>query len=469
MAIIHRIGTPENDSEARAIKRFAKDLPNDYFVFHNFEVTTGRGLPYEYDVAVLTPHALYHVEVKGYHGEIRGNPMQWTFENGGVFPSPIPLANKKSKILAGKLKQYSHRLEEVFVETLILLTEDRARAKLNDDQAGRVVHLRDAIDRLCNPKQLPVSTGNVAALANMVCEALFTTRPAKKIQQIGLYDIVSKLDQDDRFTVFLARHRFIRTQPLTVLKVYHLDVYATAEEKQYRIREIFHSHDAMRILGIHANLVRCGDMFTWNDDSFVEPVGYIEGGQLLEWLLDKHNERSLTWEEKTRIIKGVAVGLAHAHKHGVIHRDVRPRNIVIAPGGVVKLGNFDLAFIPNAPVLSIASSVLEHIDRRYVAPCMWENPRDVTAASDVYSLGLVFYQLITGQPPHHDVEAVLAGKGTAIDTDLLIAKLSRTDAPDFMSDPAGAAEVIGRMCEPDRSKRYATLAEALEDLAICES
>jgi hypothetical protein len=42
MAMIHRIGTPETDSEARAIKRFGKDLPADYFVFHNFELTTGR-------------------------------------------------------------------------------------------------------------------------------------------------------------------------------------------------------------------------------------------------------------------------------------------------------------------------------------------------------------------------------------------------------------------------------------------
>lgn len=469
MAIIHRIGTPENDSEARAIKRFAKDLPDDCFVFHNFEVTTGRGLPYEYDIAVLTPHALYHVEVKGYHGEIRGNPMQWIFENGGVFPSPIPLANKKTKILAGKLKQHSRRLDEVFVETLILLTEDKARARLNDDQAGRVVHLRDAIDRLCDPKSLPVSTGNVAALADMVCEALFTTRPAKKVQRIGLYDIVSKLDQDDRFTVFLARHRFIQSQPLTVLKVYHLDVYATADEKQYRIREIFHSHDAMRILGVHPNLIRCGDMFTWNDDSFVEPVGYVEGAQQLEWALDRQSERILTWDEKARIIRGVAAGLAHAHKHGVVHRDVRPRNIVIAPGGVVKLGNFDLAFIPNAPSLSIAKSVREHVDRRYVAPCLWEDPNDVAPASDVYSLGLVFSQLITGQPPRHDVEAVLSGRGPAIDAELLVAELGRSDGPNFMGDPAGAAEVIGRMCAPRQADRYATLAEALDDLAICES
>lgn len=469
MAIIHRIGTPENDSEARAIKRFAKDLPDDYIVFHNFEVTTGRGLPYEYDVAVLSPHALYHVEVKGYHGEIRGNPMQWTFENGGVFPSPIPLANKKTKILAGKLKQFSHRLDSVFVETLILLTEDRARAKLNDDQAGRVVHLREAVERLCDPRYLPVSTGNVAGLHDMVCEALFTTRPAKKIQRIGLYDIVQKLDQDDRFTVFLARHRFIQTQPLIVLKVYHLDVYATEDEKHYRIREIFHSQDATRIMGMHPNLVRTGDMFSWNDDSFVEPVGYVEGGQLLEWLLDKHSERALTWHDKTRIIKGLAAGLAHAHKHGVIHRDVRPRNIVIAPGGVVKLANFDLAFIPDAPNLSIAKSVREHFDRRYIAPAVWENPSDVVPASDVYSLGLVFYQLITGEPPRHDVEAVLAGKGSAIDAELLVAALSRPDSPNFMGDPAGAAEVIGRMCAPQRSDRYATLAEALDDLTICEA
>ena len=430
-------------------------------------MSTGRGLPYEYDVAVLTPFALYHVEVKGYHGVIRGNAMQWYFENGGSYPSPIPLANKKSKILASKLRQHSHWLEHVFVETLVLLTEDRARAKLTDDQAGRVVHLKDAVERLTDASTLPVSTKNVSALADTVCEALSTTRPTKKIQRIGLYDIKSKMDQDDRFTVFLAKHRFIQTQPLTVLKVYHLDVYTTHEEKEYRIREIFHSHDAMRLLGAHPNLVRCGDMFAWNDDSFVEPVGYAEGGQLLEWLLDKQSERLLTWEEKTRIIKGVAVGLAHAHKHGVIHRDVRPRNIVVAAGGVVKLGNFDLAFIPNAP--SIARSVLDRVDHRYIAPCVLEDPSDVSAASDIYSLGLVFYQLITGQPPRHDAEAVLAGKGHAIDAELLVTALSQSDSPNFMADPTGAAEVIGRMCAPKRSDRYATLADALEDLAICEA
>jgi serine/threonine-protein kinase len=258
----------------------------------------------------------------------------------------------------------------VFVETLIQLTEDRARAKLNDDQAGRVIHLRDDVEWLCDPKYLPVSTGNVSALHDMVCEARFTTRPAQRVQRIGLYDIVEMLDQDDRFTTFLARHRFIHTQPVTVLKVYHLDVYASAEEKQYRLREIFHGQDGMRLLGAHPNLVCTGDMFAWSDDCFVEPTEYVEGGRILEVLLGEHRERTLTWEEKPQIIKGVAYGLAHAHKYGVIHRDVRPRNIVIAPGGVVKLGNFDLAYIPDAPNLSIANSVQAQFDRRYVVPAV---------------------------------------------------------------------------------------------------
>lgn len=469
MAIIHRIGNPENDSEAKAIKRFGKDLPDDCIVFHNFELTNGRGLPYEYDIAVLTPHALYHVEVKGYHGEIRGNPVQWIFENGGVYPSPIPLANKKTKILAGKLKQHSHYLENVFVDTLILLTEDRAHAKLNDEQAERVVHIRDAVTRVNDPKYLPVKAGNVEPFHDMICKALFTTSPSHKVQRIGLYDIVLKADQDDRFTVFLARHRCLHTQPLTVLKVYHLDVYASAPEKEYRLREIFHSQDAMRLLGTHPNLLRTGDMFYWNDDSFVEPSEYIQGGKMLEWWLDKRCDQTLTWDEKTRIIKGTAAGLAHAHKLGIIHRDIRPCNILFAPNGDVKVANFDLAFIPNAPNLCIVNSIRSHFDRRYVAPAVWENPRDVVPASDIYSLGLVFYQLITGQPPRHDVEAVLAGKGIAIDTELLTAELSRTGSPNFMKDPAGAAEIIARMCAPERSERYATLADVMEDLAICES
>jgi serine/threonine protein kinase len=126
---------------------------------------------------------------------------------------------------------------------------------------------------------------------------------------------------------------------------------------------------------------------------------------------------------------------------------------------------FDLAFIPDAPNISIAESVREYFDPRYVAPPVWQNPSDVVPASDVYSLGLVFYQLITGQPPAHDVEAVLAGKGPAIDRRLLAEELGRSD---LKGDLAGAAEMVARMSAPERADRYATVAEVMDDLAVCE-
>jgi serine/threonine protein kinase len=468
MALIQHIGTPENDSESKAIRRLGKGLDDDYIVFHNFELTTGRGLPYEYDIVVLAPHAIYHVEVKGYKGTIHGNMQQWMFENGSVYPSPIPLANKKTKVLANKIRQQHRQLEGIFVDTLILLTDDKARLRIKDDQAGRVLHVREAIQRLKDPDHLPVQPGNLPPLYNVISEAMAFSRPSKRVQQIGLYDIVQKVDQDDRFSIFLARHRFIETKPMTVLKVYQFDIYASEEEKQYRIREIFHGQDAMRLLGSHPNLLRTGDMFAWNDDSFVEPVEYLEFGRRLELFLDLTPAETIPWSEKERIIKGVAAGLIHAHCRGVVHRDIRPENILVSPDQVM-LANFDLAYIPNAPNLSIAQSVREHFDRRYVAPAVWLDPRDVSPASDIYSLGLVFYQLITGQPPRHDVEAVLGGKGIAIEIELLKTALKRMERQGSMRDPDSALEVISRMCAPERSERYTSLEEILTDLAIVDA
>ena len=469
MAVIRRIGTPENASESRAIKRLAGGLSDDYVVFHNFELTTGRGLPYEYDIAVLAPHALYHVEVKGYRGVIRGNTEQWVFENGSVYPSPIPLANKKTKILANKLRHYSRRLDGVFVDTLILLTDDRSRVRIRDEQAGRVLHIDDALERLDDPEQLPVRAHNLTPVYSMISDAMSLTNPAARVRQIGLYDVIQKVDQDDRFSIFLARHRYIETRPMTVLKVYHFDVYASSEEKQYRIQEIFHGQDAVRLLGDHPNLVHTGDMFAWNDDSFVEPVEYLEFGHRLQVLLEETDPgEQIPWLEKERIIRGAAAGLSHAHRRGVVHRDIRPANILVDPDQV-KLANFDLAYIPEAPNLSIASSVREHFDRHYVAPEIWQAPRDITPASDIYSLGLVFYLLITGQPPRHDVEGVLGGRGIAMDLDLLREQLKRIEGQGSMHDPDGALEVIARMCAPEIGDRYKSLPEVLEDLEIVDA
>ena len=109
----------------------------------------------------------------------------------------------------------------------------------------------------------------------------------------------------------------------------------------------------MRLLGAHPNLIDTSDLFAWDDTKFVQPSEYLENGRPLEVLLQKEEDRSLSWKEKADIIAKMARGLRHAHKRGVIHRDIRPLNVVIAPNGVVKLVNFDLALVKSAPGLAL--------------------------------------------------------------------------------------------------------------------
>ncbi|MBI3724505.1 protein kinase, partial [bacterium] len=410
-------------------------MPENYYIFHNFELTTGSGLPYEYDIVVVGEFAVYHVEVKGYHGVIRGNQTQWVFDNGGVMPSPIPLANKKTKILAGKLKHHSPALRDVWTETLVLLTDDNVKVNVRDDQSPRIITLRAGFDALTDPARLPVRVDSIRRHHDTICEALFGTKPSKKINRIGLYDIIEKINQTENRTVFLASHRYIKTRPKTILKVYHFDVYASPEERERQIEAIFHDQNAVRLLGAHPNIIVTGDIFAWEDNKFVLTTEYIDDGRPLEALLAKHEDRQLTWAEKADIIRKVASGLRHSHKHGIIHRDVRPLNVVVSPKGDVKLVNFDLALIKNAPNLKDPEEIKNRLDHRYVAPEVLKDPHCANEASDVYSLGILFYELITSVRPYEDIAAVMKTGKFPLDHQLLMKELGTPGSEDFMDSP----------------------------------
>ena len=468
VAHVHSIGAPENDSEAKAIRRLAEALTKDYFVFHNFELTTGNGLPYEYDVVVLGDFAVWHVEVKGYRGRIQGTKRQWQFENGGVMPSPIPLANKKTKILAGALRRHDRRLQDVWVETTILLTDDRAQIRLHDEQADRVITLPQVLEHFTDPKRVPGGGTDIRGLQDAVAETILGSRPRQRVQRIGLYDIEERISQNRERTVFLGRHRYIRTRPQTILKVYHFDLYSKEEERRRQVEAIFHDQDAMRLLGAHPNLIRTGDMFAWGADQFVLPTEYIEEGRPLREAIDEGKPDSRrSWRRKAMGIMALARGLQHCHEHGVIHRDVRPRNVVVAPRDdqpVIKLVNFDLALIRSNPDIQRPRRFLERVDRRFVAPEVLRDPESADERSDIYSLGISVYEVLTGTKPYEDVEA-LEGE-TPLDRERLLEVLSTPGSESFMESPRDVVDVLTRMCAQDPDARYPNLGELLEDLAI---
>ena len=460
MAIVHRIAAPENASETLAVTELARTLSDDFIVFHNFELATPQGMPYEFDVCVVAPHAVYHVEVKGYRGQIRGDQHQWIFENGSVTPSPIPLANKKTKILAGKLRGRDPRMDDVFVETVIMLTDEKANAKLRDDQASRVLSLPEAINEIRAPRGGRPGR-NIAPLHDRICHALFQMGPRKRVNQIGLYDIVERISQNDRRTVFLGNHRYIKTRPQTILKVFHFNIYASEAEKQKQIEAIFHDQNSLRLLGVHPNLIDTGDFFAWEDNKFVLPTEYIDGGRPLRMWVDEGVATKQPYPKKAEAIIGAARGLTHAHKHGVIHRDVRPMNIVVSNAGVVKLVNFDLALIKGYPEVGDPKGLAQRVDRRYSAPEVLANPGSATEASDIYSLGVVFHELMTGITPDGEADS-----RAALNQDDVAKAIKAAGPTGSDRSPEDVASVIARMCHPDPKERYARMQEVKEDLAI---
>ncbi|MGK0188042.1 MAG: hypothetical protein ACI9R3_003834 [Verrucomicrobiales bacterium] len=124
---------------------------------------------------------------------------------------------------------------------------------------------------------------------------------------------------------------------------------------------------------------------------------YVEGSNLKQYSQD----HALSSDEVIGLLQQVASGLAVAHDRKIIHRDIKPANILIeALSGKAKLSDFGLAKLEGASLLSGLTSVSLTIGTpRYMAPEQWESAREADRASDIYAMGVVFYELATGAMP----------------------------------------------------------------------
>jgi serine/threonine protein kinase len=245
----------------------------------------------------------------------------------------------------------------------------------------------------------------------------------------------------------------IHTQSRFVLKVYNFDLCATETTREKQRQRILRAADALHRLKSHPNIVEAHPPFPWQDNQIVLPVEWVDGYSL-RGLLDSGTELELS--RRLDIVHQIGAGLQHAHGQGVIHRDVRPDNVIVPHQGAVKLVNFDCARIEGDDDLQTISSQLgRHFDQRYVAPEVWVKPRDASRASDQYALGIIVFELLAGQPPYNRIQEVFEDK-----------KLPQRPTELNPGLPSDVDEVVGRMCAFKPTERYKTLGEALEDIAI---
>lgn len=203
----------------------------------------------------------------------------------------------------------------------------------------------------------------------------------------------------------------------------------------------------------HPNIVEVYDVGEDNGQYYIV-MEYIEGKHLKE-LLKKRGK--LVLSEVIDIMLQITDGMSVAHDAYIIHRDIKPQNIMIQENGVVKITDFGIAMAMNATQLTQTNSVMGSV---HYLPPEQANGKGSTLQSDIYSMGILMYELLTGKLPY---------KGdNAVEIALKHLKESLPSIKEELPDlPQSVENIIIRASSKNPQNRYADAREMHEDLITC--
>jgi serine/threonine protein kinase len=209
----------------------------------------------------------------------------------------------------------------------------------------------------------------------------------------GRYRVERELGRGGMATVFLARDEELRRPVALKVLAEHL-----AGDDTFRARFIQEAKLAGRLS--HPNVVQVYDAGEANEQPFIV-MEYVSGKTLADC-------GRLALERVVALGAQACAGLQHAHEAGLVHRDVKPGNLLLRDDGILKIADFGIARAAEATRHTQIGTLLG--TAAYLAPEQIAG-EDATTASDVYSLGAVLYELLTGRPPFSfDSLAELAAK-----------------------------------------------------------
>jgi serine/threonine protein kinase len=267
---------------------------------------------------------------------------------------------------------------------------------------------------------------------------------------IGKYVILDRLGAGGMGAVYLCEHLQLERQ--VALKVLPAD---QAQDPGALAR---FSREAQAVAALnHPNIVRAYDVDEEGKTCFLV-MEYVDGVNLQD-LVTRHGRLDPT--RAAHYISQSAEGLQHAHQAGLVHRDVKPANLLLSRAGVVKVLDLGLArfFHDDEDAITKEHSgqaILGTAD--YLAPEQGRNSHDVDIRADIYSLGATFYFLLVGKPPFADGTLNQKLIWHQMKTPMAVRKL-RPDVPEAM------AVVISRMMAKDAAGRYQTPADVVAALA----
>ena len=260
------------------------------------------------------------------------------------------------------------------------------------------------------------------------------------------YEIIKTIGEGGMANVYLANDTILDRK--VAIKVLRGDL--SNDEKFIRRFQ----REALSVSNLsHPNIVEVYDVGE-EDGQYYIVMEYIEG-KTLKQLLKKRE--TLTLPEVIDIMLQLTDGLAHAHESYIIHRDIKPQNIMILDNGLVKITDFGIAMALNATQLTQTNSVMGSV---HYLPPEQANGKSATVKSDIYSLGILMYELITGSVPFKGDNAVEIALKHMKEKIPSIRKQNPTI-------PQTVENIVIKATAKNPRNRYDSVKEMHEDLEVC--
>lgn len=200
----------------------------------------------------------------------------------------------------------------------------------------------------------------------------------------------------------------------------------------------------------HPNIVNIYDVSVRDDVKYIV-MEYVEGITLKNYMTRKG---ALSLKELVGYSEQILRALSHAHAKGIVHRDIKPQNIMLLKSGLIKVMDFGIAKLPNAETVTMTDKAIGTV--YYISPEQ-ASGQAIDARSDIYSLGVMMYEMATGKLPF------------TADSPVSVALMQINDSPVPPRDinaqiPQGLEQIIATAMEKEPEKRYQSASDMLSKL-----
>ena len=214
------------------------------------------------------------------------------------------------------------------------------------------------------------------------------------------------------------------------------------------VRRFKNESKAISILS-HPNIVKVYDVSVTDKLQYIV-MEYVDGITLKEYL--KQRGGALTWKETVHFATQILSALQHAHSKGIIHRDVKPQNIMLLADGSIKMMDFGIARFSRAQSQTVSDKAIGSV--HYISPEQAKGDR-TDARTDIYSVGVMLYEMLSGQLPFD-------GDGAVSIAIMQISDKAKPLAQVAPNVPEGLRQITEKAMEKDPDKRYQSAQEMLE-------